>query len=220
VVAVDTPHSPSASEAASWLIRAGLAELGLPPVVRAPPTRIHQAENLVPVRHPCRVPGGVMGAFPQQRFWQGLPEVYLDAALLWTTTTETPGLSPRRQGFPSWSWSGWIGEADMPLGSDIGGFYTEFQSAVEWYLLNSSGEVIRLNNQTLIPRGSRATPTAAPAPVSNLQGTLAGALVYPGLSLLRCSPDSCRSATPPGMPGPRGAILRFCSGGCAWPSWV
>ncbi|KAK3991450.1 heterokaryon incompatibility protein-domain-containing protein [Cladorrhinum sp. PSN332] len=91
---------------------------------------------------------GVMGAFPGQRFWQGLPEVYHDAALLWTTT----GASPRREGFPSWSWSGWIGEADTPLGSDIGGFYTDFQSAVEWYLMNDDGDVIRLESQAVVPR--------------------------------------------------------------------
>ncbi|KAK1834079.1 heterokaryon incompatibility protein-domain-containing protein [Podospora conica] len=93
----------------------------------------------------------MMGTFLGPRSWQGLPERYLAAALLWTKTTGTSG---RREGFPSWSWSGWMGKADAPLGGDfeIGGYYADFQSAVEWYLMNDDGDVLRLECQDVVRR--------------------------------------------------------------------
>jgi len=47
------------------------------------------------------------------KVWFGLPGAAFDWALLWSPP---PGRSlERRDGFPSWSWAGWIGDINMAL---------------------------------------------------------------------------------------------------------
>jgi hypothetical protein len=92
------------------------------------------------------------------KIWQGLPEIYPDTALLWITLTiskrrevaETDLHASPRPVFPSWSWSGWLGEVETALGDDLGFTAAGFQPAVNWYLMNEDGEVIRLETESFV----------------------------------------------------------------------
>jgi hypothetical protein len=96
----------------------------------------------------------------QDNIWQGLPEKYLDAALLWTTCgtskrreVETDSNSAPRPIFPSWSWLGWLGEIETALGRDIGIIMEGFQPTVDWYLMNEHDQIIQMETEPFM--GSR-----------------------------------------------------------------
>jgi Heterokaryon incompatibility protein (HET) len=66
-------------------------------------------------------------------FYEGIPESYLDAALLFHTYIHDP--SWRRKAFPSWSWAGWRRRSEYQ-GSDI-----HIISEVGWYKYFSNMEM-------------------------------------------------------------------------------
>jgi hypothetical protein len=66
-------------------------------------------------------------------FYEGIPEGYLDAALLFHTYIHDP--SWRRKTFPSWSWAGWRRHSEYQ-GSDI-----HIVSEVGWYKFFSNEEM-------------------------------------------------------------------------------
>lgn len=51
-------------------------------------------------------------------FWMGMPRAIFDIALLWQPVAKVT----RREGFPSWSWAGWLGEVQW-LGDSVMGLY-------------------------------------------------------------------------------------------------
>jgi hypothetical protein len=58
----------------------------------------------------------------------GLPSGLLDSALLW----ESLQLLPRREGFPSWSWAGWVGEVRWNFPKNVG----DVQSWIDWHFVD------------------------------------------------------------------------------------
>ena len=87
----------------------------------------------------------VLREFLKTDFWFGLPERYLDEALLWIEA----GPSLRRNAFitpsskmlfPTWSWAGWDTRVDQDWFLPVANIYPE----VEWYVIRQSGEAIQL----------------------------------------------------------------------------
>jgi hypothetical protein len=58
----------------------------------------------------------------------GLPLGLLDSALLW----ESSQLLRRREGFPSWSWAGWLGEIQWDYPENVG----NVQSWIDWQFVD------------------------------------------------------------------------------------
>jgi hypothetical protein len=58
----------------------------------------------------------------------GLPLELLDSALLW----ESSQLLRRREGFPSWSWAGWMGEIQWNFSENVG----NVQSWIDWHFVD------------------------------------------------------------------------------------
>lgn len=82
------------------------------------------------------------------KFWNGLPEVIINYALLWTPTNLgniSQGPLIRIDQFPSWSWAGWSWRAEL------GTFFTAIglKPEVSWYLINRRGEAIRVEAKDL-----------------------------------------------------------------------
>ncbi|KAK0716335.1 heterokaryon incompatibility protein-domain-containing protein [Lasiosphaeris hirsuta] len=63
----------------------------------------------------------------------GLPTLQFDAAMLWKTDGHFPGR--REEAFPSWSWAGWRGGADVEM--DEGGL--EPVSRIIWWKMDNAG---------------------------------------------------------------------------------
>jgi hypothetical protein len=61
----------------------------------------------------------------------GLPSGLLDSALLW----ESSQLLRRREGFPSWSWAGWVGEIQWNFTENVG----NVQSWIDWHFVDRHG---------------------------------------------------------------------------------
>jgi hypothetical protein len=76
-------------------------------------------------------------------FWAGLPEAFLDEALLWMDKGEhIRSASARTTGhalFPSWSWAGWETGVDYDHLSE-----TSVQPETYWFIINQSDLAIRL----------------------------------------------------------------------------
>ncbi|MCJ1387786.1 hypothetical protein MMC18_000629 [Xylographa bjoerkii] len=90
----------------------------------------------------------------------GLPESLLDVGLLWRPTQQLT----RRSGFPSWSWSGWVGqvtyEKPFRITQGIDGKFVSFaqdacgeegvRPLVRWHIWNASTRrVVQLNHNGL-----------------------------------------------------------------------
>ncbi len=86
----------------------------------------------------------------------GLPESLLDVALLWKPTSQLQ----RRNGFPSWSWAGWVGrvayDAPFTLTRKMDGTFSNYENdaygqegvrpLVRWHVWDAaSGRVVPLN---------------------------------------------------------------------------
>lgn len=61
-----------------------------------------------------------------------LPESYLDVALLWTPLVLQTRRESRRAQIPSWSWVGWVGQADCAEASPDGREWIELTT--KWYI--------------------------------------------------------------------------------------
>ena len=88
---------------------------------------------------------GVMKQTMRTHFWYGLPEKFLDAALLWTLVGPHKKREVTIKGFheshfPSWTWAGW--DSEVELGSYF--LFSRLGREVHWYLENQKGEVTRM----------------------------------------------------------------------------
>ena len=88
--------------------------------------------------------------FPGGFLW-GIPAFYFDMSLLW----QSSGPLERRPSFPSWSWLGWKGEIDQRhiqwyceprCGTYNSHWNCELQPTNTWYILNTQGEPIQIDN--------------------------------------------------------------------------
>ena len=89
-----------------------------------------------------------LGSVLQQRFncrlLSGLPEGYLDVALLWLPSTVQARRITPEESFPSWSWAGWVGRA----------CYEELENPslerivplIKWYVSDESGKPAPVND--------------------------------------------------------------------------
>lgn len=80
--------------------------------------------------------GSILQRYLNSRFLAGLPEAYLDQALLWIPST----LQKRREGnetyLPSWSWVGWSGDAHY---QELDSSNTErIVPVIKWYYTEDS----------------------------------------------------------------------------------
>jgi hypothetical protein len=82
-------------------------------------------------------------------FWQGLPEKYLDQALLWQLrgaylrrrVRPTPGApSSLEPLFPSWSWAGW----ESPVNLHDYMAISQHRTEVDWFIVRNDGVSVRL----------------------------------------------------------------------------
>ena len=100
-------------------------------------------------------PGDIINAFRgilsflqhsmKTEFWVGLPEAYLDEALLWMEagphvrrTISVDGSTSMP--FPSWSWAGW----DTKIALEGGIFEGYIRPEVDWFITNQTGVAIQL----------------------------------------------------------------------------
>lgn len=77
-------------------------------------------------------------------FWVGLPEAYLDEALLWMETgphlrRRIPTRGSTTASFPSWSWAGW--DTTVELENIFSGFV---RPEVDWFIISQTGIAIQL----------------------------------------------------------------------------
>ena len=88
--------------------------------------------------------------FPGGFLW-GMPVFYFDLSLLW----QSSGPLERRPSFPSWSWLGWKGQIDQrhiqyyydpKCDTHNTSWSCELQPTNTWYILNSQGEPIQIEN--------------------------------------------------------------------------
>jgi hypothetical protein len=78
-------------------------------------------------------------------FHLGLPVFLFDVGMLWSRSKTGP--SKRRSSFPSWSWLGWTGHVDLPIGYryawkpdfDYSETAVEMKPLVDWYAINRDG---------------------------------------------------------------------------------
>ncbi|OCL02861.1 HET-domain-containing protein [Glonium stellatum] len=86
----------------------------------------------------------------QTEFWYGLPERYFDLALTWTLLgPHQRRTAPIRKGqaetskqrFPSWSWAGWVSQAELDYYFPMAGYRPE----IEWFMVNEKSVALRLN---------------------------------------------------------------------------
>jgi hypothetical protein len=71
---------------------------------------------------------GVLQSHMDTSMHFGLPLGLLDSALLW----ESLQLLRRREGFPSWSWAGWVGEIQWNFPENVG----NAQSWIDWHFVD------------------------------------------------------------------------------------
>ncbi|KAM0259205.1 hypothetical protein ACHAQJ_003410 [Trichoderma viride] len=66
------------------------------------------------------------------KFLAALPESYLDVALLWTPVVLQTRRESDQKRFPSWSWAGWVGQAEYNAASPDGREWIEL--ITKWYI--------------------------------------------------------------------------------------
>ncbi|KAK3343477.1 heterokaryon incompatibility protein-domain-containing protein [Lasiosphaeria hispida] len=76
------------------------------------------------------------------KMWYALPAAAFDWAILWSAPPG--GRLQRRQGFPSWSWTGWAGDINMAMNtwSELDQKWLRERTWVEWHVTNASGEYL------------------------------------------------------------------------------
>ncbi|EHK20741.1 uncharacterized protein TRIVIDRAFT_49852 [Trichoderma virens Gv29-8] len=88
--------------------------------------------------------GSLLQRHLNTRFLAGLPEAYLDQALLWIPSTKQKRREGSKNHLPSWSWAGWIGHAHY---EKLDSSKTErVLPTVKWYY-NESKKGAKLINQ-------------------------------------------------------------------------
>lgn len=108
----------------------------------------------------------VMKHSMRTHFWYGLPEMFLDSALLWTLVGPHKKRDVAIEGFheshfPTWTWAGWESEVEL-------GYYFLFSSLrreVHWYFENQKGQMTRLatiNSTEELQSAHHGTKHAAP----------------------------------------------------------
>ena len=131
-------------------------------VVLIPPEPLHRPTAFVEyvsivaeyTQKQLRYPNDILRAFEGlsriletyfgSQFISGLPETYLDAALLWipqTVLEKRPGLSNK---FPSWSWTGWMGGTGFEDAVDLR--IEKIVPLIKWYYKEGNSQAIPVNS--------------------------------------------------------------------------
>lgn len=81
------------------------------------------------------------------KFWQGLPEIFVDLALCWILNgpfrrrkLQAEGFIPSNPLFPSWNWTGWDSRVNLNAYMPI----RKHLSEVDWYIVNQTGVAARI----------------------------------------------------------------------------
>lgn len=82
---------------------------------------------------------------------RGLPTLKFDGAMLWQLDGHFP--ERRREEFPSWSWAGWRGGADVEMNE--GGLDTA--SKIVWWKIDDTGALVKVNPDRTIETQSGYT---------------------------------------------------------------
>jgi hypothetical protein len=86
----------------------------------------------------------ILETYFQSQLISGLPETYLDAALLWIpqkVLERRPGLNNK---FPSWSWTGWMGGTGFEDAVDLR--LEKIVPLIKWYYKEGNSQAILVNS--------------------------------------------------------------------------
>jgi hypothetical protein len=85
----------------------------------------------------------ILETYFHSRFISGLPETYLDAALLWVPQTVLERRPGSNKTFPSWSWAGWVG--GMLFEDTVDSRFERIVPLIKWYHKEGNGQAIPIN---------------------------------------------------------------------------